>query len=174
MAGADSANAQPKELRSRGECCSEDEWPSNCRSSSFPRLHQDKTGLLTVYFCRRPQGSSRAANTMRKEALRWQEAAQQKKDAIDNAIPPQWRLGQPYNQLPSDVRSVPRTCGILSPEQIDITERTASDLVEQLRSGKISSTKVVEAFCARAAIAQQLVCGLQREVDDILSIENGG
>lgn len=76
------------------------------------------------------------------------------------AIPAKWRLSSAQLKLSDDanVMDVPRTCGILTNEQIAITEQTATQLLSKLATGELSSVKVTEAFCARAAIAHQLVC----------------
>ncbi|KAI5480991.1 hypothetical protein MNV49_006177 [Pseudohyphozyma bogoriensis] len=58
--------------------------------------------------------------------------------------------------LGSDVSKVPETCGLLTPEQIAITNKDATELVELLAAGKLSSVEVTMAFGYRAAIAQQL------------------
>lgn len=76
------------------------------------------------------------------------------------AIPPPWRL--PIEQIPTvagaNVIDIPRTCGLLTPKQIEITEQTATELLAKLANGSLTSVEVTEAFCARAAIAHQLVC----------------
>ncbi|TXT06916.1 uncharacterized protein COLE_06247 [Cutaneotrichosporon oleaginosum] len=51
---------------------------------------------------------------------------------------------------------IPATCGVLSPQEVEITETPASELVKRLLSRELSSESVVTAFCKRAAIAQQL------------------
>lgn len=76
------------------------------------------------------------------------------------AIPAKWRLSSAQLKLADDanVMDAPRTCGILTNEQIAITEQTATELLSKLATGKLSSVEVTEAFCARAAVAHQLVC----------------
>lgn len=76
-----------------------------------------------------------------------------------DAIPQRWRLSSAQLELADDanVIDIPRTCGILTEEQIAITEQTATELLFKLATGKLSSVEVAEAFCARAAIAHQLV-----------------
>lgn len=76
-----------------------------------------------------------------------------------DAIPKKWRLSSAQLELVEDanVMDIPLTCGILTPEQIAITEQTATELLSKLAAGKLSSVEVTEAFCARAAIAHQLV-----------------
>jgi len=78
---------------------------------------------------------------------------------------------------------VPRTCGILSEKELDITENyDATALVEKMAKGEFKSVEVVTAFCKRAAIAQQCVSCLTeimfdeaiaraKECDDVLEKE---
>lgn len=79
--------------------------------------------------------------------------------ALKESIPPEWRLPQDLlDNLPKDVRDIPRTCGILTAHEIEITEMDNPDLLlAQLASGNISSQTVTTAFLKRAAIAHQLV-----------------
>ncbi|KAF2432169.1 amidase [Tothia fuscella] len=89
--------------------------------------------------------------------MKWQDAAEKNRQAITAPIPEKWKLQLDQSTIPEDVRGIPASCGILPREQIWITEHTAVDLVRKLASGELSSVAVVEAFCARAAIAHQLV-----------------
>ncbi|KAF2159074.1 hypothetical protein M409DRAFT_38002 [Zasmidium cellare ATCC 36951] len=88
----------------------------------------------------------------------YHEVALRAQAGVLDAIPKKWRLPTTHLELAenANVVDVPRTCGILSPEQIAITEQTATELLSKLASGKLSSVEVTEAFCARAAIAHQL------------------
>lgn len=63
--------------------------------------------------------------------------------SVHDAIPKKWKA--------------PAKVLVLTSAQIEITEQTATELVVKLASGKLSSIEVTEAFCARAAIAHQLV-----------------
>ena len=94
-------------------------------------------------------------------ATDWQSIAAATQQSILDSIPNQWRLSA-KDKDPSvkDKRSIPKTCGILTAKQLEITETTATLLLDQLRTRAISSVEVTEAFCARAAIAHQLVCTL--------------
>jgi hypothetical protein len=89
-------------------------------------------------------------------------AAEYQKEAAAK-IPREWLLPAKITEsiCPSSTQNVldiPRTCGLLSAEEIDITENyDAVTLSEHLASGKFSSLVVTTAFCKRAAIAQQLV-----------------
>lgn len=73
-------------------------------------------------------------------------------------IPEEWLL--PSNQYhgATNVMQVPRTCGILSDIECQITsDFDATALLEKLKDGVWSAELVTVAFCKRAAIAQQLV-----------------
>ncbi|KAL3451082.1 amidase signature domain-containing protein [Aspergillus insuetus] len=84
----------------------------------------------------------------------WKSVAAQKKSALDASIPAEWRI----EKLPTNdsVMSFPKTSGILTPDELAITESSATDLVRDLAAGKLSSVAVTTAFCKRAALAHQL------------------
>lgn len=52
---------------------------------------------------------------------------------------------------------VPASSGILSEQELKITESTASELVPRLAKGQLKAVDVTLAFCKRAALAHQLV-----------------
>ncbi|KAH7089542.1 amidase signature domain-containing protein [Paraphoma chrysanthemicola] len=93
----------------------------------------------------------------------WQELAKSKRDAVAAKIPENWRLSpsltSKYTEKSTlNVLDVPRTCGILTSEELDITENyDATELVRLMSQGNLKSVDVVTAFCKRAAIAQQCV-----------------
>ncbi|KAH8892179.1 amidase [Thozetella sp. PMI_491] len=89
--------------------------------------------------------------------MSWELAAQEFRDALDRAIPQKWKLSEDQKSTSKDVRDIPRTCGLLSAKQLEVTEQSATDLLNRIASGELSSVQVVEAFCGRAAIAHQLV-----------------
>ncbi|KAF5667304.1 general amidase [Fusarium heterosporum] len=62
-----------------------------------------------------------------------------------------------------DVTGIPRSCGILSEEELDITENyDALGLAAAIAAKKFTSVAVVTAFCKRAIIAHQLTCCLTK------------
>ncbi|KAG7405087.1 putative amidase [Fusarium oxysporum f. sp. rapae] len=62
---------------------------------------------------------------------------------------------------PRDVSTIPATCGILSPEEIIITEDyDAVGLFEAIASRKHTAVAVAQAFCKRSIVAHQLACCL--------------
>ena len=97
------------------------------------------------------------------EKLDWEAIAAAKQKENLGKIPPEWRL--PPSALKDisasstgNVLDVPRTCGILSEAELEVTEKyDAPTLVEKMRSKELSAVAVTTAFCKRAAVAQQLV-----------------
>ncbi len=93
----------------------------------------------------------------------WGELITQKQKGLEEQIPSDWRLSKEFiAQLPKNGRlleaDIPRRSGILSEEEIDITENySATELLQKLAEEKLTSYAVTQAFCKRAAIAQQLV-----------------
>ncbi|KAL4947815.1 Acetamidase [Aspergillus filifer] len=90
----------------------------------------------------------------------WEEKAADKRARLAKTIPEEWRL----KTLPTtdNVMDVPKTSGILSDKELEITGSSATDLVSQLASGKLTAVEVTTAFCKRAALATQLTnCTLE-------------
>ncbi|KAM0541738.1 hypothetical protein ACHAO7_010338 [Fusarium culmorum] len=77
-------------------------------------------------------------------------------------VPEELRLPSDLIQdPPANVTEIPRLCGILSPEEIEITEgHDAVSLLEAIRSHRYTAVAVARAFCKRAIIAHQLTCCL--------------
>ena len=73
------------------------------------------------------------------------------------AIPAEWRLKTAIPADRLDVRDVPKESGILSAQELDITESDITTLLANLASAKWSAVEVITAFGKRACIAQQLV-----------------
>lgn len=83
--------------------------------------------------------------------------ADHKRRQQEALIPKAWRLQSLPDASVRDVRSVPRTCGLLSSKELDITENyDATALAKAIAERRFSSEEVAIAFCKRAAIAQQL------------------
>ncbi|KAF2260876.1 acetamidase [Lojkania enalia] len=62
---------------------------------------------------------------------------------------------------PTHVMDIPSTCGILTPEEVEITENyDATGLAEAIATKKYSAVAVVTAFAKRAIICHQLTCCL--------------
>ncbi|CAP67944.1 uncharacterized protein PODANS_1_18150 [Podospora anserina S mat+] len=77
---------------------------------------------------------------------------------LEASIPDEYYLPQSLiDNPPRDVTPVPRECGILTAEEIDITENyDATALAAAIASKKFSAVAVATAFTKRAAIAHQL------------------
>ncbi|CAF1313508.1 unnamed protein product [Rotaria sordida] len=76
----------------------------------------------------------------------------------DASIPKDSLLG---NLLPDssvlDVTNIPRQCGLLSDDEITITEQySATQLVTKLAQGQLTAQQVIKAYLKRAGIAHQL------------------
>lgn len=78
--------------------------------------------------------------------------------AVLDSIPAKWRLSEAFakDHSKSAIEKL-RDCSILTARQIDLTEKSATELVADLATGQVTSVEVTEAFCTRAAIAHQLV-----------------
>jgi hypothetical protein len=91
-------------------------------------------------------------------ASTWQSISRRKKEEQWSRIPPEYRLKTVPTGL-TNVLDIPRTCGLLTAEELAITEQyDATALAEAIRSRSLKSVDVARAFCKRAAIAHQLVC----------------
>ncbi|UNI15540.1 Amidase [Purpureocillium takamizusanense] len=90
----------------------------------------------------------------------WEERVADKKSRLDKTIPAEWRINtQPTG---NSFMSIPKESGILSDDELAITESNATDLVRKLADGQLTSVAVTTAFCKRAALAQQLLnCNLE-------------
>lgn len=94
----------------------------------------------------------------------WRTLVARKRKRLDTQIPSEWRLTEKFlATIPANGRlieaDVVRGSSILSEKELSITENySATELLDELSKGEISSVEVTTAFCKRAAIAQQLVC----------------
>ncbi|PGH28252.1 hypothetical protein AJ80_00143 [Polytolypa hystricis UAMH7299] len=99
--------------------------------------------------------------------------ARKKRAQLISRIPQEWRLDNkwiPGGMLSAEesitnieayeavnVMDVPRKCGLLSSKQLQITEDwDVKGLLGEIANGRLGAKEVCEAFCKRAAIAQQL------------------
>jgi amidase len=89
--------------------------------------------------------------------MSWKAIAKAAQAEVLDSIPAKWKLsGDKYRSL-TNVTSVPQDCGILSDEQLAITDLTALGVVKRIESHELTAVQVLEAFAARTAIAHQLV-----------------
>ncbi|GFF41779.1 putative amidase C550.07 [Aspergillus udagawae] len=99
--------------------------------------------------------------------------SQRKLAELDSKIPSEWRLSE--SQIPPgmlspaesitnvkeygrvNVMDIPRTCGLLSGRELDITEQyDVRELLRAMADKRLTAEEVTTAFCKRAAIAHQL------------------
>jgi amidase len=86
----------------------------------------------------------------------WQHVAATRRSLIESKIPPEWRV--PGELLKSkNFVDLPRRCGIMTEQELSITELSAVEIVSLIQAGKISAVATTKAFCKRAAIAHQAV-----------------
>ncbi|KAF5024396.1 hypothetical protein F66182_3482 [Fusarium sp. NRRL 66182] len=83
-------------------------------------------------------------------------------EAFESRVPPEFRLPlELIRNPPKNVTNIPVTCGILSHEEIDMTENyDAVGLLEAIANRRYTAAAVARAFCKRAIIAHQLTCCL--------------
>ncbi|BGP40209.1 hypothetical protein JCM10449v2_004167 [Rhodotorula kratochvilovae] len=88
----------------------------------------------------------------------WRDEVAAKKARQAELIPTAWRLSEEtFAGAGDDVRDVPRTCGILTARELEITELDeVEELASRIANGTYSAVEVTTAYCKRAAIAQQL------------------
>lgn len=94
--------------------------------------------------------------------MSWETIAEAAQAALLRSIPERWRLDVNKYKSMSDVTSVPYTCGLLTDDQLKITELTATEIVRHLETRELKAVQVLEAFAARTAIAHQLVSQTSR------------
>ncbi|WYZ37087.1 hypothetical protein EsH8_II_000593 [Colletotrichum jinshuiense] len=96
--------------------------------------------------------------TVTKTSKDWKELAQICIDIQQKSIPKQYLL--PKDKIPSktrrNVQRIPYEAGILTPEELLMTEQDASGLLERYRNGQWSVRQVVTAFLKRTTIIQQM------------------
>lgn len=89
----------------------------------------------------------------------WEKIAAARRAALAEQIPTDYRI--PKDKLPPesqlDVTTWPKESGWFSAKELEITDSTATTILEKIASKSWSSEEVTRAFCKRAAAAQQLV-----------------
>ncbi|GAB1203236.1 hypothetical protein APSETT445_001863 [Aspergillus pseudonomiae] len=109
--------------------------------------------------------------------------AQRKQAHLESQIPAEWKL--PASQIPSgmlsledsitnakqyqrvNVMNVPRTCGLLTGKELEITENwDIRGLLRVIAEKRYTTEDVVRAFCKRAAIAHQVTRCLSEPLFD--------
>ena len=93
----------------------------------------------------------------------WKTVVAEKRAEVAKQIPEEWRLPSSILDTISpaadiNVIDVPATSGILTPKEVELTEKyDAVDLIAKMTSKELTSSEVTLAFCKRAAIAHQVV-----------------
>lgn len=89
----------------------------------------------------------------------WEIKAEKCRKVLQASLNPAWLL--PAGDLPPraqlNVMSFPRTCKLLTPRELDITETNAVDLVAQMATGSLTAVETATAFLKRAHIGHQLL-----------------
>ncbi|KAG5930229.1 hypothetical protein E4U42_002631 [Claviceps africana] len=102
----------------------------------------------------------------------WRVLVTKKRQQVNSQIPTAWRLesGLIASALESGKlleADIPQRSGILSQQEIEITEQySAKQLLRRLSQGEVTALVVTTAFCKRAAIAQQLTSCLTEHFFD--------
>lgn len=87
--------------------------------------------------------------------MTWEDVVADKRKRLEATIPQEWRLKTKPTE--DSVMDYPKKSGIMTPEEIAITESSATDLVAKMAKSELTSVAVTTAFCKRAALAHQLV-----------------
>lgn len=107
----------------------------------------------------------------------WQAIADKKQAEQASRIPKEWLLPASYSPTGdvTNLTHVPRQCGLLSKRELELTERyDATELLGLLRTGRLKSREVVEAFCKVSLLSfpDTNLNGLERISRLIRSIES--
>jgi amidase len=88
------------------------------------------------------------AQSAPRPAPKWQLVSWQKKDEQYARIPLAWRLQSLPSTKVTNYMDIPRQCGILTKEELEITENyDATALADAIRSRKLKCIDVTQAFC---------------------------
>lgn len=90
---------------------------------------------------------------------KWEEIAETKRAELAYTIPTEWvipdNIKPPESQL--DVTGFPEQSGWFTPKELEITSKSATEILAKTTTGQWTAEEVTWAFCKRAAVAQQLV-----------------
>ncbi|PVH80440.1 amidase [Cadophora sp. DSE1049] len=117
-----------------------DIWSSTATLTTFP----DKPTVVPLKGANTPSIPS------------WKKTAAQKRSQQAQLIPLEWRL-PPANLLPRNTDEFLHSSGLLTPDEVNITELSSTALLQNLASSQLTAVQVARAFCKRAAFAQQLI-----------------
>ncbi|KAL6245427.1 Acetamidase [Rhinocladiella similis] len=83
----------------------------------------------------------------------WEEVAADKRKRIEESIPKEWRVE--VKDQNGSFMDLPASSGLLTADELEITNSSGVDLVSKLAAGQLKSVDVTLAFCKRAALAHQ-------------------
>ena len=87
----------------------------------------------------------------------WRDLCASRKQRQLDAIPKEWLIQTPPDEQ-RNVLDVPRTCGLLTPRELEITHTdNVQVLLDKLHTAEWSAVEVTTAFYKRAIIAHQVV-----------------
>lgn len=88
--------------------------------------------------------------------------------AFQCKVPLEYHLPQQYvDNPPTDVSGIPASCGILTSQELEITENCdAFEIAEAIASRRYTAVAVTTAFLKRSIIAHQLTCCLTQWLAD--------
>lgn len=88
----------------------------------------------------------------------WQSIAAREQQRVLDSIPTQWRIANnAKEQYDGQAIKFIEKCGVLTSKQLEITRLNATQLLDQICKRQLSAEETCEAFCARAAVAHQLL-----------------
>lgn len=126
--------------------------PLHASTSCLPQRLQPLQ-LLALH----PGPFSLSSPRPRTSAMSYAQLAQQYQQEVHAKLPQSALLSRAtLDQLPLDVSSMPECSGLLSDEQLAITSLDATELLQEIAAGRLSSVEVVTAFGLRTAIAHQV------------------
>lgn len=81
-------------------------------------------------------------------AQTWQKVARRKQEEQASRIPREWVLKSKPGVNAINVLDIPRRCGLLTQQELDITEKyDATALAQAISSRQLKSVDVAKAFC---------------------------
>lgn len=91
---------------------------------------------------------------------KWEQISAKARQKVLDDIPADWKI--PEDKLPGgdvlDVTDVAASSGLLSEQELAITDSLATGIVANIANGDWKAEEVTVAFCKRAALAHQVVC----------------
>lgn len=89
----------------------------------------------------------------------WLDIATRKRAERDALLPQEWKIRRPDGDAPYSSRELVLNSGLLTPEELDLTDTARYDLTETARriaERQVTAEQVVTAFCNRATAATSL------------------